>query len=124
MSDDFLAELYLYKSGLNRQEQKDVFQKAGGKWDPDKIQKHLQTVYRSVELNDGVKVMAGKNFKKGLKKTWITGVTPLEAGDLVDGDVVRLRDRLVLLLLPLGVRQHHHLEPVGVLVPGEVSKSS
>ena len=41
VSDDFLAELYLHKCGLSRQEHKDVFEEAGGQWDPQKIRDTL-----------------------------------------------------------------------------------
>ena len=54
---DFLAELYLYKSGLNRQEQKDVLQKAGGKWDPDKIREAILVYYEQAHELDEARIL-------------------------------------------------------------------
>jgi len=52
VSDDFLAELYLHKCGLTRQEQKDVFEKAGGQWDPQKIKAAILSYYEMAHALD------------------------------------------------------------------------
>ena len=76
LSDDFLAELYLHKCGLNRQEQKDVFEKAGGKWDPQKIRDAILTYYEQAHELDGSRAMASREHKRRPNGVYLVGYDP------------------------------------------------
>ena len=72
----------LRRSGLSRFDQRAVLAHVGGKWDAEKIKGHLETVYKTVEGNDKTTVHKGRNFKRGVRKTFVVGVTPLEPDDV------------------------------------------
>ena len=65
VSDDFLAELYLTKCGLNRREQEEIFEKAGGKWDPDKIREAILTYYEQAHELDGARLYRSRARANG-----------------------------------------------------------
>ena len=64
VSDDFLAELYLHKCGLSRAEQKDIFEKAEGEWDPDKIRKAILAYYELAHELDESRVLNSRGARR------------------------------------------------------------
>ena len=64
LTQDELAEIYLNHSGLDQREKKDVFKKAGGEWEPDKIRAEiLKTHDQAHELDEG-RVQKGRFFSR------------------------------------------------------------
>ena len=76
------AEQMLRRSGLSRFDQRAVFSNCNAKWDAAAIKQQLETVYRNVEGNDKSAAQKGRNFRRGKKKVFITGVTSIEPDDV------------------------------------------
>ena len=69
VSDDYLAELYLHKCGLSRAEQKDIFEKAGGEWDPERIKQAILTYYEQAHELDESRILnsrGSRNHPRGV----------------------------------------------------------
>ena len=67
VSDDFLAELFLHKCGLSRSEQKDIFEKAGGEWDPEKIKSAILTYYDQAHEPDESRILNSRGYRNNPK---------------------------------------------------------
>ena len=81
------ARQMLPRSGLSKFDQRAVLTKTEGKWDAVQIRSQLETIYKNVESHDKHVVKRGRNFRNGLRKTFIASVTDLEPDDVeVDGD--------------------------------------
>ena len=63
VSDDFLAELYLHKSGLSRHEHKYVFEKAGGDWNPTRIRESILQHYELAHELDEARILHSRNSR-------------------------------------------------------------
>ena len=63
VSDDYLAELYLHKCGLSRAEQKDIFEKAGGEWDPERIKQAILTYYDQAHELDESRILNSRGSR-------------------------------------------------------------
>ena len=78
------AHQMLERSGLSKFDQRAILHKTEGIYDAEKFKQIMTTIYRRAEGGDTQRIVKGRNFRRGIRKTFIVCETEMEPDDVDD----------------------------------------